>query len=209
MQHSAPPMSHSAAPSVQQLDMMRYLEPVLDLVESDQMLYAHAGPHMMDSQGPLSYPAGWPAMLQPESPVPQFPRPHPAMGAAAVQYAQARSTVPAPATSKPAPPESSSGMTAPGSSFLLSVGSFAALAGLAWVVVYSIVLYDILLALKPGGATMKPEMVEMARVMGYGNYFVSGTALFLVGLIALVVRLNLNKISLRSQDAASMSKSLV
>ena len=56
---------------------------------------------------------------------------------------------------------------------------------------------------------MKPEMVEMARVMGYGNYFVSGTALFLVGLIALVVRLNLNKISLRSKDAASMSKSPV
>ena len=99
--------------------------------------------------------------------------------------------------------------TAPGSSFLLLVGSFAALAGLAWVVAYSIVLVDILLALKPGGATMKPEMVEMARVMGYGNYFASGTALFLVGLMALVVRLNLNKISLRSQDAASMSKSLV
>lgn len=100
-------------------------------------------------------------------------------------------------------------MTAPGSSFLLLVRSFAALAGLAWVVAYSIVLVDILLALKPGGATMKPEMVEMARVMGYGNYFASGTALFLVGLMALVVRLNLNKISLRSQDAASMSKSLV
>lgn len=99
--------------------------------------------------------------------------------------------------------------TAPGSSFLLLVRSFAALAGLAWVVAYSIVLVDILLALKPGGATMKPEMVEMARVMGYGNYFASGTALFLVGLMALVVRLNLNKISLRSQDAASMSKSLV
>ena len=64
-------------------------------------------------------------------------------------------------------------MTAPGSSFLLLVGSFAALAGLAWVVAYSIVLVDILLALKPGGATMKPEMVEMARVMGYGNYCVS------------------------------------
>ena len=53
---------------------------------------------------------------------------------------------------------------------------------------------------------MKPEMVEMARVMGYGNYFASGTALFLVGLMALVVRLNLNKISLRSQDAACRSR---
>ena len=169
------------------------------------MRYAHAGPHMMDSPGPPAYPAGWPAMVPPESPVPQFPRPHPvhpAMPVAAVctvQYAQAHSTVPAPATSKPAPPESSSGMTAPGSSFLLLVRSFAALAGLAWVVAYSIVLVDILLALKPGGATMKPEMVEMARVMGYGNYFASGTALFLVGLMALVVRLN------PQQDIASLT----
>ena len=69
-------------------------------------------------------------------------------------------------------------------------GEFRCPGGAGLVVAYSIVLVDILLALKPGGATMKPEMVEMARVMGYGNYCVSGTALFPVGVIALGVRLN-------------------